>query len=283
MAKAGQPADTCQPRGERQLRRAKPPAGQPTSQRRARPQDQPFWFTAGRHPQQRGTRPWPRRVLPALFLAGRGCGPSPGCGKPAWRRIGRALSKLAAGARVGRPRARRPARRQTRAAHSARGARGKVAACRGWWRARCSAAAARLAHARPAGVAAGASDPLAGLLRWRPRPRARPGRSSPSWFRAARPPLTGRPGAEKTGPRDFSAKNPGFILFLFFSAVLQNTSKYFKMDLHHKTITFFPDGRGTSKYFKILQNTSKCFKILQNTSKPRRGTSKYFKILQNEF
>ena len=149
LAKAGQPADTCQPRGERQLRRAKPPAGQPTSQRRARPQDQPFWFTAGRHPQQRGTRPWPRRVLPALFLAGRGCGPSPGCGKPAWRRIGRALSKLAAGARVGRPRARRPARRQTHAAHSARGARGKLAACRGWWRARCSAAAARLAHSPP--------------------------------------------------------------------------------------------------------------------------------------
>ena len=64
LAKAGQPADTCQPRGERQLRRAKPPAGQPTSQRRARLQDQPFWFTAGRHPQQRGTRPWPRRDSP---------------------------------------------------------------------------------------------------------------------------------------------------------------------------------------------------------------------------
>ena len=74
LAKAGQPACTCQPRGERQLRRAQPPACQPTSQRRARPQYQPFWFTAGRHPQQRGTRPWPRRVLPALFLAGRGCG-----------------------------------------------------------------------------------------------------------------------------------------------------------------------------------------------------------------
>ena len=45
------------------------------------------------------------------------------------------------------------------------------------------------------------------------------------------------------------------------------------MDFDHKTITFFLDGRGTSKYFKILQNTSKCFKILQNTSK-------YFKMLQ---